>query len=89
MIIVPMDTPGITLSPLNLLGDHDINAVFYDDVRVPAANVRRRREQRLEADHQPAQPRAGHAVRERHARARAHRGHASGRRRRSCPTAAG
>ena len=39
MIIVPMDTPGITLSPLNLLGTHDINAVFFEDVVVPAANV--------------------------------------------------
>jgi alkylation response protein AidB-like acyl-CoA dehydrogenase len=39
IIIVPMDTPGITLSPLHLLGTHDINAVFYEDVIVPAANV--------------------------------------------------
>ncbi len=39
LIIVPMDTPGITLSPLNLLGSHDINAVYYEDVVVPAANV--------------------------------------------------
>ena len=39
MIIVPMDTPGITLQPLHLLGTHDINAVFYEDVVVPAANV--------------------------------------------------
>jgi 3-oxocholest-4-en-26-oyl-CoA dehydrogenase alpha subunit len=39
IIIVPMDTPGITLSPLHLLGTHDINAVFYEDVVVPAANV--------------------------------------------------
>jgi alkylation response protein AidB-like acyl-CoA dehydrogenase len=39
LIIVPMDTPGITLSPLNLLGTHDINAVYYEDVVVPAANV--------------------------------------------------
>jgi len=39
LIIVPMDTPGITLSPLHLLGSHDINAVFYEDVVVPAANV--------------------------------------------------
>ena len=37
-IIVPMDTPGITVSPLDLLGDHDINQVFFDDVRVPVAN---------------------------------------------------
>jgi alkylation response protein AidB-like acyl-CoA dehydrogenase len=39
IIIVPMDTPGITVSPLKLMGDHDINQVFYDDVRVPAKNV--------------------------------------------------
>jgi alkylation response protein AidB-like acyl-CoA dehydrogenase len=39
MIIVPMDTPGITLSPLHLLGSHDINAVFFEDVIVPAGNV--------------------------------------------------
>jgi 3-oxocholest-4-en-26-oyl-CoA dehydrogenase alpha subunit len=39
MIIVPIDTPGFTLSPLHLLGTHDINAVFYEDVVVPAANV--------------------------------------------------
>ncbi|MCU1381277.1 MAG: acyl-CoA dehydrogenase [Acidimicrobiales bacterium] len=32
-------TPGIEISPLHLLGDHDINAVFYTDVRVPIANV--------------------------------------------------
>ena len=39
MIIVPMDTPGITLSPLHLLGTRDSNSVFYEDVVVPAANV--------------------------------------------------
>jgi 3-oxocholest-4-en-26-oyl-CoA dehydrogenase alpha subunit len=39
ILIVPMDTPGITVSPLKLMGDHDINQVFYDDVRVPAKNV--------------------------------------------------
>jgi len=36
IIIVPLDTPGITIQPLSLIGDHDINAVFYDNVRVPA-----------------------------------------------------
>jgi alkylation response protein AidB-like acyl-CoA dehydrogenase len=36
LILVPMDTPGITVQPLRLLGDHDINSVFYDNVRVPA-----------------------------------------------------
>ena len=39
MIIVPMDTPGITVAPIQLLGDHPIAAVHYDDVRVPAANL--------------------------------------------------
>ena len=36
VIIVPMDTPGITIQPLHLMGEHDINATFFDDVRVPA-----------------------------------------------------
>jgi len=40
MIIVDLkNTPGITIDPLSLLSSHDINAVFYDDVRVPAANL--------------------------------------------------
>ena len=38
LIILPMDTPGITVSPLDLLVDHDINQVFFDDVRVPVDN---------------------------------------------------
>jgi 3-oxocholest-4-en-26-oyl-CoA dehydrogenase alpha subunit len=36
VIIVPLDTPGITLQPLTLMASHDINATFFDDVRVPA-----------------------------------------------------
>jgi alkylation response protein AidB-like acyl-CoA dehydrogenase len=36
VIIVPMDTPGITIQPLRLMGEHDINATYFDDVRVPA-----------------------------------------------------
>jgi len=39
MIIVDMKAPGITVDPLHLLSTHDINAVFYDDVRVPADNL--------------------------------------------------
>ena len=39
MIIVPMDTPGIRIVPMRLMGTHDINYVFYEDVRVPAANL--------------------------------------------------
>ena len=39
MFIVPMDTPGIKVVPMQLLGDHNINYTFYEDVRVPAANL--------------------------------------------------
>ena len=38
ILIMPMNTPGITLQRLNLIGEHDINAMFLDDVRVPIAN---------------------------------------------------
>ena len=39
MFLVDMKTPGIRVDPLELLSDHDINAVFFDDVRVPAENL--------------------------------------------------
>jgi len=39
MFIVPMDTPGIRVVPMKLLGDHNINYTFYEDVRVPATNL--------------------------------------------------
>ncbi|MBX7068510.1 MAG: acyl-CoA dehydrogenase family protein [Microthrixaceae bacterium] len=40
IIIVDLkNTPGITIEPLNLLSSHDINAVYYDNVRVPATNI--------------------------------------------------
>src|ERR1700694_2455028 len=39
MFIVPMSTPGVKVVPMHLLGDHDINTTFYEDVRVPAANL--------------------------------------------------
>jgi alkylation response protein AidB-like acyl-CoA dehydrogenase len=39
IIIVPLDTPGIKIVPMQLLSENDINQVFYDDVRVPAANL--------------------------------------------------
>lgn len=35
--LIPMDTPGITVRPIfNLVGEHDFNEVFFDDVRLPA-----------------------------------------------------
>src|SRR5438105_9367688 len=37
MFLIPMDTPGIKVVPMKLMSDHDINQVFYEDVRVPAS----------------------------------------------------
>lgn len=39
IFIVPADARGIRLVPMRLLSEHDINYVFYDDVRVPASNL--------------------------------------------------
>ena len=39
MFIVPMHTPSISVVPMRLLGEHNINQTFYEDVRVPAANL--------------------------------------------------
>jgi acyl-CoA dehydrogenase len=36
-LLFDMDTPGITVRPIiSLSGDHELNQVFFDDVRVPA-----------------------------------------------------
>jgi hypothetical protein len=40
MLVFPMDTPGVTLRPIELLdGSHEVNEVFFEDVRVPAENL--------------------------------------------------
>jgi 3-oxocholest-4-en-26-oyl-CoA dehydrogenase alpha subunit len=39
IFIAPMDSPGIERTPLRLLSVHDICAVHWDDVRIPAANL--------------------------------------------------
>jgi alkylation response protein AidB-like acyl-CoA dehydrogenase len=37
-LVVPMDTPGITVQPiLSMSGEHEVNQVFFDNVIVPAA----------------------------------------------------
>lgn len=35
MFLVPMDTPGISISPVHTVGGVRTNITFYDDVRVP------------------------------------------------------
>lgn len=38
-LLLDMATPGITVEPIRTLaGDHELNQVFFDDVRVPQAN---------------------------------------------------
>ena len=39
IVIVPMDTPGVRVVPMQLLGDHNVNYTFWEDVHVPLANV--------------------------------------------------
>jgi len=42
IVLVPMDTPGVTVRPLPEIvhpEDPDLNEVFFDAVRVPAANL--------------------------------------------------
>jgi len=39
-LLIDMDTPGLTVSPiLGLAGEHEFNQVFFDDVRVPVAGL--------------------------------------------------
>ena len=39
-ILVDMKTPGVTVRPIQLIdGEHEVNEVFFDDVRVPAENL--------------------------------------------------
>jgi alkylation response protein AidB-like acyl-CoA dehydrogenase len=39
-IVLPMDSPGVTVRPiLSMSGEHEVNEVFFDNVQVPAANL--------------------------------------------------
>lgn len=40
MLLIPMDAPGLTLRPIATIdGDHTVNEVFLDGVRVPKTNL--------------------------------------------------
>ena len=39
-LLIDMHSPGVTVRPIAMLDeDHEVNEVFFDDVRVPAANL--------------------------------------------------
>ena len=39
-LLIDMETPGITVRPLITLdGEHEVNEIFFEDVRVPAENL--------------------------------------------------
>ncbi|OMI01611.1 pimeloyl-CoA dehydrogenase large subunit [Bradyrhizobium brasilense] len=39
-LLIDMKSPGITVRPIQLIdGSHEVNEVFFDDVRVPAENL--------------------------------------------------
>jgi acyl-CoA dehydrogenase len=39
-LLTPMDAPGISVRPIiSISGEHEVNQVFFDDVRVPVANM--------------------------------------------------
>ncbi|MGD9943229.1 MAG: acyl-CoA dehydrogenase family protein [Burkholderiaceae bacterium] len=38
-VLIDMATPGITVRPIRLIGgDHEVNQVFFDEVRIPVTN---------------------------------------------------
>lgn len=38
-LLTPMDAPGISVRPIiTISGEHEVNQVFFDDVRIPLAN---------------------------------------------------
>jgi alkylation response protein AidB-like acyl-CoA dehydrogenase len=39
IVIVPIDTPGVSVTTINTLAEHRTTATFYDNVVVPVANV--------------------------------------------------
>lgn len=39
-LLTPMDVPGLTVTPIrSMSGEHEVNQVFFDDVRIPVANL--------------------------------------------------
>lgn len=39
VVLVPTDTPGVSHTPIRNLGDSNIHAVYFEDVRIPVGNL--------------------------------------------------
>ncbi|MGY3473298.1 hypothetical protein [Bradyrhizobium ottawaense] len=43
-VLIDMKSPGATVRPIQMIdGSHEVNELFFDDVRVPAENLSARR----------------------------------------------
>ena len=59
-LLIDMDTPGIRVEPIHTIaGDHEVNQVFLDDVRVPQGQPDWPGERRLDGGQIPARVRTG------------------------------
>ena len=85
----PTTAEGFSWTPVHTMAGSDTSATYYQDVRVPVDQPGRRGERRLEAGHQPAQPRARRAGRRRADLPGAQRGSRMGAEHQGRPTAAG
>ena len=39
ILIIPVDAPGVSVTPIHALGDNNVNTCYFDSVRVPAGNL--------------------------------------------------
>ena len=89
-LLIDMKTPGISVRPIIMLdGEHEINDIFFDNVRVPVANLVGEENQGWTYAKFLLEPRAHQQRRHRQLQARAHAPEADrGQRRRQRPAAA-
>ena len=60
MLLIDMESEGLEVRPIQLIdGGHEVNEVWFDDVRVPGREPRRRAQRRLVDREVPARQRAG------------------------------
>ena len=60
MLLIDMTTPGVEVRPIELIdGGHEVNEVWFTDVRVPGENLVGEVNERLDDGQVPARQRAG------------------------------